>query len=308
MCEGNAGSCRCCARPMPFRPSCIICCSDCDGDGLFTSCQHFLCGRCAARYPPGQCPRCRKPCKAVKAGAELPKEVHELLARDPQRLMTFAAQTFEFQRRQEQQTLQRLREIVTTLNQSNRSMASQINAAKTERETLLNTIRRLQEQLYAQQQKQQQMAQRPPNLQVDGDGSGVVYDLGSQGASARASPFRPHAPSGFLPTGAAPSPTNAAIRGWLSSPAAGAGAVTPLGWSQSKRPRGDGRQTPVNSGGGDGAGGGGGEAARFRLATPAITLRNALPAARDGTPVGRMDCAAAMLAPKPLQSLLCRGP
>ncbi|KEG06142.1 putative dynein heavy chain, cytosolic, partial [Trypanosoma grayi] len=114
---------------MPFRPSCIICCSDCDSDGLFTSCQHFLCGRCTARYAPGQCPRCRKPCKVVKAGAALPKEVRERMTQDPQRLLTFTLQALEFQRRQEQQTLQRLREIVTTLNQSNRGMAAQISAA-----------------------------------------------------------------------------------------------------------------------------------------------------------------------------------
>ncbi|KAF5222711.1 hypothetical protein TcYC6_0101650 [Trypanosoma cruzi] len=299
---------------MPFRPSCIICCSDCDTDGLFTSCQHFLCTRCTARYPPGQCPRCRKPCKAVKAGAALPKEVQERMAQDPQRLLTFATQTLEFQRRQEQQTLQRLREIVTTLNQSNRSMASQISAAKTERENLLNRIKRLQGQIYAQQQQQQQqMTQRTADSHIAGDNSGVTYGSGGQRMSSRAMPV-------FLQNGVVPSPNNAAICGWLSSPAVGSRATTPLGWSQSKRPRDDGHHTPNSSSSNnnnnnnnnhnsdDVSGAGSGELARFRLATPAITLRNALPGMRDAAPVHQMDCAAAMSAPKQLKSLLCRGP
>ncbi|RNF20326.1 putative dynein heavy chain, cytosolic [Trypanosoma conorhini] len=291
---------------MPFRPSCIICCSDCDTDGLFTSCQHFLCARCTARYPPGQCPRCRKPCKAVKAGAALPKEVHERVAQDPQRVLAIAAQALEFQRRQEQQTLQRLREIVTTLNQSNRSMASQLGAAKSEREGLLSQIKRLQGQLYAQQQQQQQqMAQRPVESQMAADNGGVAYGVGALGMSARA-------PPGFLQTGVAPSPTNAAVRGWLSSPAAAPRAMTPLGWSQSKRQRDDVAHTPGsnshNNNNDDVTGAGCGELARFRLATPAITLRNALPGMRDATPAHQMDRAAAMAAPKQLKSLLCRGP
>ncbi|ORC86192.1 putative dynein heavy chain, cytosolic [Trypanosoma theileri] len=331
---------------MPFRPSCIICCSDCDADGLFTSCQHFLCGRCSARYPPAQCPRCRKPCKAVKAGAALPKEIADRIGQDPQRLIAAAAQAIEFQRRQEQQTLQRLREIVTTLNQSNRSMATQINAAKTERENLLNTIKRLQNQLYTQQQQhhhqlqQQQLTQRPPDAHVmnaataggrDNNGGSTLYTsaAATQNISSRASPFRIHGSSAYHQSGTAPSPTSAALHSWLASPAGGGGAaaaaVTPLGWSHSKRLREDEPYTPTRnsvSANGINVGNGGnvnsvvgGESARFRLATPAITLRNALSGSRDNTPVHHnMDCSTAsagavgMGAPKPLQSLLCRGP
>ncbi|KAH9600097.1 hypothetical protein LSM04_002143 [Trypanosoma melophagium] len=328
---------------MAFRPSCIICCSDCDADGLFTSCQHFLCGRCSARYPPAQCPRCRKPCKAIKMGTTLPKEIADRIAHDPQRLIAAAAQAIEFQRRQEQQTLQRLREIVTTLNQSNRSMAAQINAAKTERGNLLNTIQRLQNQLYTQQQQQQQLqqqlSQRPPDTHVmtatatnggggggDTGGSGIYTSAAAaQNISTRASPFRVHNSSVYHQSGAAPSPTSAALHNWLASPAAGGAAaaavVTPLGWSYSKRSREGEHYTPTrNSIGantltvGNGNAIVGGESARFRLATPAITLRNAMSGSRDNTPVHHMDCSTAsanavgMGPPKPLQSLLCRGP
>ncbi|RNF07219.1 putative dynein heavy chain, cytosolic [Trypanosoma rangeli] len=292
---------------MPFRPSCIICCSDCDADSLFTSCQHFLCARCTARYPPGQCPRCRKPCKVVKAGAALPNELQERMAQDPQRVLAVAAQALEFQRRQEHQTLQRLREIVTTLNQSNRSMASQLSAAKTERESLLNKIKRLQDRLYAQQQQQQQMTQRPVDSQMVGDNGGVAYGVSGLGMTARV-------PPSFLQTSVVPSPTNAAVRGWLSSPAAAPRAMTPLGWSQPKRQRDDVHHTPGSSGnnnnhiGEDVAGAGCRDLARFRLATPAITLRNALPSMRDATPAHQMDRATAMSAPAELKSLLCRGP
>lgn len=288
---------------MTYRPCCIVCCSDCDTDGIFTSCQHFICPRCAGRYPPGQCPRCRKPCKAVKAGPALPKEVADRVSHNPQHLLQLAAQALDFQRRQEQQSLQRLRELVTTLNQSNRSMASQISAAKAEREELLTTIKQLQRQLYTQQQQQSQQqlqlhtSQRTsdvPAISNDGRSCGVTtYNGGVAAAVKRSTPVHASGTPGF--TNGAP-----AARGWLSSPAPSNGAAdafTPLGWGQSKRSREEGPQTPTNT-----------EQTRFRLATPAITLRNVLTGSRETTPRNRMDCVGTMAPPRPLQSLLCRGP
>ncbi|KAG8343148.1 hypothetical protein ERJ75_001002800 [Trypanosoma vivax] len=280
---------------MPFRPSCIICCSDCDTDGLFTSCQHFLCVRCTTRYPPGQCPRCRKPCRAIKAGPALPRDIADRMAHDPQRLLLLASQGLDFQRRQEQQTIGRLRELVATLNQSNRTMVSQVSAAKVEREKLLATIKQLQEDLLAQQRQQKHHREMP--------------QVGSQGpcdTTAHVSSFQPRMATNFADG-------RGAMHGWLSSPAPGAvsansvmpvasgcvatlpvGVVTPLGWGQPKRSREDGPQGPSSVC----------DPTRFCLATPAITLRNALHGSRDDTPQLRGECAPS----RPLQSLLCRPP
>nr|CCC95059.1 conserved hypothetical protein [Trypanosoma congolense IL3000] len=285
---------------MAFRPSCIVCCSDCDAGGLFTSCHHFLCVRCVARYPPGQCPRCSKPCRAVKAGPDLPKEIADRVTHDPLQLLQLATQALDFQRRQEQQALQRLRELVATLNQSNRTMASQISAAKAEREELVTTIKRLQEQLCAHQQQSQQQLHRASQRSTDISGIGSKnvgqvlgsYGGGAQGTSMRATPQHDNALPGF--SHGAP----AAAR-WLSSPGVLAGAtdsLTPLGWSQSKRLRGDDHRTPVDD-----------ESMRFRLATPAITLRAALSGSREPPLQHLEECSGAMGPPRPLKSLLCRG-
>ena len=126
---------------MPFRPSCAVCVSDCDGNAFLSSCQHFLCSRCWTKYQTSQpptttstttCPRCQKQCKVVKLSASnFPSDVQGRIQMDTMSGGTIGVpffQALEFQRKQEQMALQRLKELVQVLNNSNRTMAAQNSA------------------------------------------------------------------------------------------------------------------------------------------------------------------------------------
>src|SRR4051812_6239798 len=106
------------ASKWVLRPSCIVCVSDCDADAIFTSCHHFVCSRCVAKYPGGSCPRCRQPCRYVRVGSSA--LVTERLQTDPLRLLQCATAALDFQHRQEQFTHARLKELVTMFNSQHR--------------------------------------------------------------------------------------------------------------------------------------------------------------------------------------------
>ncbi|CUG88762.1 transmembrane protein, putative [Bodo saltans] len=116
---------------MPFQPTCSMCVADCDSNSVLTNCQHFICSRCWNKYPKGQCPRCHKACKTLSLSApNFPVEVQERLRFDVKRHMTMSIQALEFQQRLEQGATQRLKEIMTQLQQQLRSTMQQLSDAQ----------------------------------------------------------------------------------------------------------------------------------------------------------------------------------
>lgn len=235
---------------MPFRPSCVMCVSDCDANAVLTNCQHFLCVRCVAKYPQGQCPRCQKPCKVIRLSApNFPRDMMERIQADPVKLTQSLAQTLDFQRRQESLASQRLKELVTALNNSNRSMAAQMQSMQQELAAAKSQVQALEGELRSAQAQQLPFSNHRP-------------------------PPPPRSPSFFNTSAAAATPTPQHQQ--------------PLPWGRVKRTRDDatpthhhhhhhknindispGPRTPAAS-----DDGGGGSGALFQLATPAITLRN----------------------------------
>eukprot|EP00760_Papus_ankaliazontas_P031608 PhM_4_TR5361/c0_g2_i1/m.29100 len=133
---------------MPLRPSCTLCCSDCDANALFTSCQHFLCSKCASKAPAGQCPRCNKSCQVVRLGApNFPKEVRDRIMGDPLKMMQQTMQVMDFQRRQDADAVQRLKELITHFNTNLRNMAQQLEASKKENARLRSEVENLKSQV-----------------------------------------------------------------------------------------------------------------------------------------------------------------
>jgi hypothetical protein len=196
---------------MPLRPACCICVSDCDANGLLTNCQHFLCSRCSAKYPPGTCPRCQKPCKAIKLNAQnFPRDILERMQADPLSQLKSIAQTFEFQQRQQQVAHVRMREILVGLTGNNQQLQQRCQRLEKELQASQESNSRLATEL-SELKRQPNQAVQPP----------------SPGLPARSSPFR--ADFG-----------NTAI--W-SSP----GHQTPLGWGRTKRDREESVATPLQA-------------------------------------------------------------
>ena len=119
---------------MPLKPACIVCCSDCDASAVFTDCQHFICARCYAKYgPSGKCPKCNIPCRTIQCGSnKFPKDLLERIRADPHKMLKQTVAALEFQKKHEDQAVVRLKELVTILNNSNRSLSSQVQTLRTE--------------------------------------------------------------------------------------------------------------------------------------------------------------------------------
>jgi hypothetical protein len=150
-------------QPGPFRPACIMCVSDCDANGCFTNCQHFLCVRCFTKYPKGACPRCQKPCQVIRLGApNFPKDVMERITIQPLRLLQQTAVAMEFQKRQEALMTQRLKELVTNFNNSHRQCMEQLARANTQVRALESENLQLKAEV---SRLQLQVSQQPPGSQ-----------------------------------------------------------------------------------------------------------------------------------------------
>ena len=100
-----------------MRPICIVCWSECDSNALYTSCQHFICVRCAMKVPQHQCPRCKKTCQVVRLGApNFPSDVKNYIMGDPMKLLQQAVRVLEFQQRQDRECCGRVKELLSYLN------------------------------------------------------------------------------------------------------------------------------------------------------------------------------------------------
>ena len=198
---------------MPFRPSCCICVSDCDANGLLTNCQHFLCSRCSAKYPSTTCPRCQKPCKTIKLNADnFPRDISERMQCDPIQQLKSVVQSFEFQQRQNQVTHVRMREILVGLTGNNQQLQQRCHVFEKEAQVAKDACSRLTQEIAALKSKADPLPSSPAQ-------------------SVRSSPFRPEISASC----------NNVF--WTASP----GNRTPLGWGRTKRDREDNAVTPVQA-------------------------------------------------------------
>lgn len=160
-------------------PSCSVCVSDCDGSAVITDCQHFICHRCVQRSAKGVCPRCQKPCRSVALNApNAPRELLACLEFDAPRQLRLSLQALELQQRLETSNNQRLKEMVTMMNQQSRATAQQLGQVQQQLQQKAEECRTLQvevnllrdqlrevhlqgQQLAAVQQQQQRAVSTP---------------------------------------------------------------------------------------------------------------------------------------------------
>lgn len=109
-----------------FSAACCMCASDLDiaHGACITSCQHFLCPKCLAKYPVGHCPRCQKPARLLRLATS--PQLMERMSVDVVKAFQQLAVTVDFQRRQDVFAVQRLRELVTLFNQGHRDATQRV--------------------------------------------------------------------------------------------------------------------------------------------------------------------------------------
>lgn len=276
-------------QPPAFRPSCVVCVSDCDGDASFTSCHHFVCSRCSAKYPQGTCPRCQKPCRTVKVSST--PGVAERVNSNASRAVAAAMQAMEFQRRQDAITIQRLKELVGLFNGQHRAAAAKAASLQEQNTNLQRELRDVKGALDQARLAVAHQQQRYPT---------------NAGASGGYHHHAPHHDSGVPPTPLPGTDTAFALPQWSAEhhagrpPTAGLRHVnsTPSVFGKRDRdasPLGSceraAHQAPMQPSPGD----------RFVLATPAVSLSAAAKTAQGGGTAGAQ--------PLPrLQSLLPSAP
>ena len=134
--------------PLPSKPSttfhasCAMCASECDARAVFTSCKHFLCGRCMSKYGTGTiCPRgCAhgRPFRTVSLYGPATARIQAQVSADPAKMFAQATVTYEFQRQQDALTLARLKELVTLFNGQHRETVAKLRMS----ESLVTQLRK----------------------------------------------------------------------------------------------------------------------------------------------------------------------
>jgi hypothetical protein len=223
-----------------------MCVSDCDGNGLLTSCHHFVCTRCVAKYPAGTCPRCQRPCQALRVSSA---NVASRVSTDGVRSIAGSVQVLEFQRRQDAVALQRLKELVAYFNNQHRAAAAKVQELSAENAAL---------------HKQLEHAQRAhAALQAR-----LAAHGGGGGASPYGMPPAVDAAGGYSPPAAAyPPPGGTTWPSPVRPPSVTRSDVNSIFGQQRCRTAGNGAVTPLHGGLVAHS-----PADRFRLATPAVTL------------------------------------
>ena len=115
---------------MPLRPICIGCCTDCDSNSVFTSCQHFVCAGCVTKFQrdgTNFCPQCKVSCRAVRLGdPDFPSDIRESIVHNSAASLQRTMQIIDFQSKQQLEALDRARASISQLQSSLRETTSQL--------------------------------------------------------------------------------------------------------------------------------------------------------------------------------------
>ena len=115
---------------MPLRPICIGCCTDCDSNSVFTSCQHFVCAGCVTKFQrdgTNFCPQCKVSCRVVRLGdPDFPSDIRESIVHNSAASLQRTMQIIDFQSKQQMQALDRARASISQLQSSLRETTSQL--------------------------------------------------------------------------------------------------------------------------------------------------------------------------------------
>ncbi|CAJ1006455.1 hypothetical protein Q4I28_001770 [Leishmania naiffi] len=153
---------------MSFQPICVLCLSDCDRGGGVTSCNHYLCSRCAARLPTAApCPLCQRPYQLIKLDHP---NVQQLL-QDGATALERTEKVISSQMRHYQQVIRRMRQALAMLHSQNQEMSrrrqqeqTECAAAVSRAQALQAEVCRLREDLTRASSKRAASQQQPPPL------------------------------------------------------------------------------------------------------------------------------------------------
>eukprot|EP00759_Apiculatamorpha_spiralis_P016941 PhF_6_TR23240/c1_g9_i3/m.32580 len=99
---------------------------------------------------PGRMPPLQQVLPGRPSRPNFPKEVREKIMADPSRLMQQAVMAGEFQRKHEQESIQRLKELLTHFNNNLKAMGPQLETLKKENVQIRGENENLKQQLQQQ--------------------------------------------------------------------------------------------------------------------------------------------------------------
>lgn len=108
---------------MQFQPLCNKCCSNLNGDAVFTSCRHIVCTQCKQSVQPNLCPICNCACKTIAFNnPSFPVQLKELMLYDHTSALKKSIESYQFQHTQQKLATSCRQELMQQKIEQNRSL------------------------------------------------------------------------------------------------------------------------------------------------------------------------------------------